>query len=186
MNVRTLISPGFALIAIVSACTNDTGQKSDTQGVKRTSASDEAALFIPNDAANVTTAAGIPWMQKSFDISRKPFEFGISPDQLLRAKTDGWTLCQPLSEEWMGYEDATTQPTRYVQQRAYVLHRRDVLVTLIGRYYADSELELAQKLQTKDKTTQHAMVIARNSTAKEAQEVAESLALSCDQTMPVR
>lgn len=161
----------IALIAVcmsvLNACTNDADEGS---------LEEHANYFVPEDASEVVTAPDIPWVQKSFNVSRESSEFAIPADKLARTKSDGWRLCQPPGPEWMGFQDATLTPPRYTQQRAYVLYKDSVLVVLVGKYYSDAENTAAPSA----KMDQHGMVIVRNATDQEAQETADSFKLSCD------
>lgn len=155
--------------ALLSACTGDMGHEALEA---------HANYFVPADASDIVTAPDIPWVQKSFDVSRKPFEFAVSAEKLARAKSDGWTLCQQLDPEWTSYQDATLTPPRYTKQRAYVLHKGSALVVLVGKYDSDTEF-VQQSAGPTEKMTQHGMVIVRSATDPEVQETVESFKLSC-------
>lgn len=167
--LRARIIAVGACIALLSACAGEMG---------RNALEEHADYFVPADASNVVTAPDIPWVQKSFNVSRTPSEFAVSEDKLVRAKSDGWTLCQQLNPEWTSYHDTTLTPPRYTKQRAYVLHKEGALVVLVGKYYSDMEFVQESGGPTK-KMTQHGMVIVRNATDPEVQETVDSFKLSC-------
>lgn len=158
-----------ACTALLCACTGEVGKEVLEA---------HADYFVPADASDIVTAPDIPWVQKSFDVSRKPFEFAVSAEKLARAKLDGWTLCQQSDPEWTSYQDATLTPPRYTKQRAYVLHKGSALVVLVGKYYSDTEF-VQESGGPPEKMTQHGMVIVRSATDPEVQETVDSFKLSC-------
>lgn len=156
-----------ACTAFVSAC---------TEGVDNEALEEHADYFVPADATDIVVAPDIPWVQKSFNVSRAPSEFAVSADKLNRATSDGWRLCQPSSPEWASHYDATLTPPRHTKQRTYVLYKNGVLVVLAGTHYDTNENTAAAA----QKMTQHGMVIVRQGTDREAQETADSFKLSCE------
>ena len=116
-------------IALLCACTGETDKDALEEYAK---------YFVPADASDIVTAPDLPWIQRSFDVKRAPFEFAVSADTLTRAKSDGWTLCQQLNPQWTEFQDATLAPPRYTRQRAYVLHKGNALVVLVGKYDSDT------------------------------------------------
>jgi hypothetical protein len=158
-----------ACTALLCGCTGET---------RKDALEEYANYFVPADASDLVTAPDIPWVQKSFDVTRKPFEFAVTAETLARAKSDGWTLCQQLDPEWTSYQDATLTPPRYTKQRAYVLHKDSALVVLVGKYDSDTEFVQGSAGPT-EKMTQHGMVIVRSATEAEVQETVDSFKLSC-------
>jgi hypothetical protein len=71
---------------------------------------------------------------------------------------------------------------RFVRRTLYVLHKDDVLVTLIGSYYADREIELTEKPDAAALETpvQHVDVSARRADDREVEEAVKAFGLSCD------
>ena len=156
-------------IALLCACTEKPGNDA---------LEEYANYFVPADASEIVTAPDLPWIQRSFDVKRTPFEFAVSAETLTRAKSDGWTLCEQSDPQWTEYQDATLAPPRYTRQRAYVLHKGSALVVLVGKYYSDTAFR-PDDAGTTEKKTQHGMVIVRNASDPEVQETVDSFKLSC-------
>lgn len=166
---RAWIVFAAACTALLNACNNGDSE------VSKANLEAYANYFMPEDAADVAIAPDLPWLQRSFNVSRGPLEFAVSTEKLSRAKADGWMLCEPSNPEWTGFDDATLTPPRHTQQKAYVLYKGGVLVVLTGKYYIDVESGSAPTA----KMNQHGMVIVRNGTDREAQETAGSFNLTC-------
>ena len=158
-----------ACAALLCACAGEAGKETLEA---------HADYFMPADASDIVTAPDIPWVQKSFKVSRKPFQFAVDEEKLTRAKSDGWILCQQLEPEWTSYQDATLTPPRHTRQRAYVLHKGSALVVLVGKYDSDTEF-VQESAGPTEKMTQHGMVIVRSATEAEVQETVDSFKLSC-------
>jgi hypothetical protein len=174
------------IVVLVTACTNERGSVQQSASADLTTAREHASQFYPKDAVHVGSAAEVSWVQESFEVARKPFEFAVGVEELGLARSAGWMVCQQLDPQWMSFEDATVTPARHVQQKAYVLHGQGTLITLVGRHYGGNDLALARQLETADTVTQHFAVIARPAAVQAAEEAADSLGLSCDQTAPLR
>lgn len=172
---RGLELAALALVVLLTSCARE------TVAVSREELHVRASEFVPEDASGKVTASGIPWVQISFDVQREPPEFAVTEARLAKAKSDGWTFCEPKSAEWSEYYDATTtHPNRYKQIREYMLYRAGVLITLVGTYESDSESTSVKKAPGQTtKPTQHGYVIARNSSEKDALDFAATQALSC-------
>jgi hypothetical protein len=192
-SVRTTIVVSLAVL-FMSACTDESRQPSHSNEVSEPSQASSSvpahvreyvSRFIPQDAIDPVSTTEVLWVQQTFDVSRKPFDFVVSEEQLMRARSDGWTLCQELAPEWEGFYDATVTPRRYVRQKVYLLYKEGVLLTLIGRYYGTSQVVLDQQLRETSDVVQHAVVKGQESTQAELKEAIESFGLSCDQAAPV-
>lgn len=170
--------------AVTSVCRNDEGVS--TAWIAVPTVAEHVSRFIPKDAIDLVTAPEIPWLQQTFDVSRKSPEFAVGTQELERARSDGWVVCQSSDPQWIGFYDATVTPQRYVRQKIYVLYNAGVLLTLVGRYYAPNEIALNALLMESPPALQHVIVSARESTENELQETAEGFDLSCDAAAPVR
>jgi hypothetical protein len=141
---------------------------------------ESANNFVPPDASDKKLAPGIPWVQLDFNVRREPLQFAITDTVLNRAAAAGWTLCQPKTSEWTGYQDMRSTPSQYVQTRIYVLHKGNVQIVLVGIYYSENEAtSVKRQTEVIQKPSQHGVVIASNSTEHEARGVAISQGLSC-------
>jgi hypothetical protein len=140
-----------------------------------------AKRFIPPDATDQVTAAGVPWAQVDFFVLRAPFDFAFDERAMTRAATaEGWLLCRPKSDDWWAYEDSSVAPSRYLQQRVFTLFKDDVLVVLLGRYTSPSEqAAVTRRNPSAEKLPQQGVASARKASRKEAGDIAESFDLSC-------
>jgi hypothetical protein len=168
--------PGLLLavsIAFIPACGEDNVEAA------RANLERQARSFLPDDAANVRLAPGIPWVQIDFDVQRPPLEFGISSDRMLRAQEEGWTLCEQLTNDWTAFQDGRTG--RWRQEKLYELYKDRVLITLLGVYESNSARDAVSKdTPAGEKTIQHVGVIASSSGENEVLARANTLNLSCD------
>jgi len=182
---RCRIAAVASLMMLLTACMDKGSSIKQPVGLGLATTRQYASLFHPKDAVHVGSATEKLWVQDSFEVSRRPFEFAIGLDQLSGARAEGWLVCQPFDSKWIGYYDGRMEASRYMQQRAYVLHGNGTLITLISQYYGDDENTLARQLRTAEPVTQHLVVLAQPADAYAAEEAAESLGLSCDQTAPL-
>ncbi len=166
---RARIASAAMCMALSCACTNSAGESS------KANLEEHANYFLPEDATDVVTAPELPWLQKSFNVSREPLEFAVSVEKLNHAMSEGWKLCEPSDREWKEFDDATFTPPRHTRQRVYVLSKDGVLAVLIGMYYT----EIDGRSQAQVKMNQHGILIVRNATEQEAQETAQSFNLKC-------
>jgi hypothetical protein len=142
-----------------------------------------ANVFVPADATGKVKEPSIPWVQLSFDVFRAPLDFAVPESRLREAAADGWKVCRPATPDWNGYPDMSVTPARYTQTRTYVLYRDGVSLMIVGMYYSSSQSAAAKRDESgpSAKRVQHAMVIARWASEKEALEDAAQQALKCEE-----
>jgi hypothetical protein len=162
------------------------GQESTLPAVVTPKVQKLASTFIPSDAIDLVSTTQMLWTQHTFDVLRRPFEFAVRADELARARSEGWTVCQEASAEWIGFYDATVTPRRFVRQKTYVLSKDGVLITLISRYYGATKGDLDAMLKESPKPIQHAAILAQDASDQDLKEAAESSQLTCDQAAPLR
>jgi hypothetical protein len=166
-----------ALIPLLMACVGCTrADQSPPKGDLR----ELANTFVPTDARDRHEADEVPWVQISFEVTRAPGEFAIALEELRKAQRAGWLLCEPTTSNWTEFEDLRLQPSRYVAEQSYMLHKGHTLVVLLGAY--EFENEAAWKRAREESTTklaQHAVVIAQPSTEEDARTRAAAQGLQC-------
>jgi hypothetical protein len=101
---------GVALLMLLwaAACSRDGGQ----DAVLREAASG----LVPDDAADKTTASGLPWVQISFTVRRPPLEFAIDEARLGEAASKGWSLF--LASASFPFEAPSTELRSWLQRWA--------------------------------------------------------------------
>ncbi|HKQ29893.1 MAG TPA: hypothetical protein VJS66_01300, partial [Burkholderiales bacterium] len=128
---------------------------------------------------DVHRAPDIPWVQISFNVRRKKFEFATSEKKLAEAQSGGWMVCRPRNATWTIFIDGMTVPNRRVHERVLLLYRNGALITLVGRYY-DLELSTSRDNPASVAPVQHGAVIARMVSESELRGSIDTLRLSCE------
>ena len=163
------------LVSLIAAC--DTGVGVST----RATLEETARSLVPEDATDSQSVSDAPWVQIDFDVRREPLVFAINADRLARAQDDGRTLCQPPTPTWTEFMDARVTPSRYRQERLYVLFKGGVLITLIGAYESDGPRNAVRKDPNQEaRPIQHGTVKAQSAGETDAVAIVDALRLSCD------
>jgi hypothetical protein len=139
-----------------------------------------ALQFVPQQAAEVAQAEGVPWVQLNFKLTGNPIEVLFSDSRMAWAKGEGWRICRPMAEADSQFEDRTVTPARQRSQMGAVFFRAGILVVV-------SALQTAPLVPANDANDSghpapftQLMVIARNAEANEVEDTASSLGAKCE------
>jgi hypothetical protein len=161
-----------ALFMLLEAC------GSDTSNVSAPAVRDSANEFVPADAVDRRDEPDAPWVQISFNVRRKPFEFAIDIE---RAIASGWRICRPRTSDWTGYEDASQGSVRYTQHRKYLFYKDGVQVVAVGMYHSESEQSAVKPNgEGRNRPVQQVSLVAQRSTDQEARAEAAEQSLVCE------